>query len=589
MSLPVLNVDLSGDAPTPDAPTHHAETPSGHIFGLAKVLDERPTPGTDFDAREEYPEELFRLPIPNEVFGRMGDLSGVATRLLFVLIRDAYGYDPGRGGWTCKQGYATRGDLSAATRSGLAMNPNSFTRAARELKRARMVELKGGGESRSALKLRLLLDVPEKRFTWIPAKLIEAHGWISHSAWKVLLQVYAATWGQTAREAREGGSTVVHDAWARLTTAELADRCDLSVATVRSCIQTLTRLGALERDRPSRGYAWRYRPSPPDPKHSFFQNRGGHISYKSCNPNSRTRANPRADDTTGRQSQPEYAHSWDAIEEKFATGERDESQRPGGAVPERGVPDSFGDTEQGLYDILTSESGFDLPRGWTIRMLRGRDVEVVRRTLRAYQKRKEQGGIRNPPGWIRAALEKSWFAPTEAEKQGGNTNRRGETTHTTPLGHVFDRISEESGFPMPETGTGGYDRKREEGGDLPATGQEAAGSGHPAQANPAHPGTPERRDHRRPAHSDPPSKADTEKAVGVTHSKLRDLVEALGRPRVGTWNCHQRDGGPNLFVPNEKLAEWARARKDRPGASDRFKKAARTVVALWKDSCTTQG
>jgi hypothetical protein len=579
-TLPIHNVD-----PLEDHPSGPSESLDGHIFGLAERLKSNKTaPGPDLDAEAEFPDELFRLPIPNEVFSRTDELSGPAVRILLVLIHEAYSYHPLRG-WESSPRYLSSTEIRKATRSGLAMSPATFARAARELDAARLVRLRGGGTQGRALELRLYLDAPERRFTWIPAALIKAHGFFSHSALLVLLQVYAETWG-SAHTTDEGGT--VHPVWARLTNAELADAVGLKVATVRSAVEELMETGALERDRRSRGYAWSYRPSPPDVSHSFFNNTGGSHNRELCDPNNRERAHPRTRGGSRHRSRRGYAHSWDELRESAATGGGSQGQSPGGPVPEEGVPDSFGDTERGLYDVLTSESGFDLPRGWTIRMLRGREAQVVRKTLRVYQKRAETGEIHNPAGWIRAALENNWFAPTQAEKQGGGSRSRAEATSTTPLGRIFAKLAESAGFPSLEEATGA----EEEAPPDPGGGRVASGrnrSGHPGHpTNPAHPGEPERKDHRRPAHSDPPCKADVEEAVGVTHSKMCDLVEALGRPKVGTWNCHQREGELNLFVPSRELAEWARSRKG-PEASDRFQKAASTVVALYTDSCTTQG
>lgn len=553
--LPLHDVDHDG-------PAREHEAPEGHVFDLAEILSARPDlEGEDFSTGEDaptdpFPPDLFRLPVPNEVFKR--DLSGAATRLLLVVMREAWGYDPDAGEWVASPRWIELSDLEDATRSELRMSRATLSRAARELEESRLLALQGGGDSRAPLELRCRVSVPDERFTWLPVELIEAHQFFSHSALLVLLHVYHATWGRTTSEVRGGDRTVLHRRWGRLTTDEIADRAGLCPATVRKVIHNLQEVGALQRGRPTRGTAWRYCPVPPDLDHPFFKNTRGDIHEE----NNKSQRPPTGEEQSSHQHQQAAApHGEGVVEEADHFKAKGSGREPGGPVPPEGeVPEEFDDAEEGLYRLLTG-SGFDLPHSWTVRIIRGRTEGVIRATLRSFQVQEER--INDPGAWLRAALEESYHAPkTQIQhkpEHGGARRRRkpGEDHETEAVATALQGLAEGTPIPGP-----------------------AADPGRPPERRPERDPDPITPDGESPAGDSLRPGGGGHSAPGVTYTRMCDLVEALGGPDVGTWNCKKRAGAPNLFTPSVELARWAWHRRHQGG--ERFQEAAAEVIELRK-------
>jgi len=156
---------------------------------------------------------------------------------------------------------------------------------------------------------------------------------------------------------------------------------------------------------------------------------------------------------------------------------------------------------------------------------------VVEGAIKAFRRRRSDIG--NPAGWMCSAIEGLWFGPSTPNKSPSVRQSGGEA----PIARAFEALTEKhEGWEWDENGETGEAK--------------SAGEGEPVGL-------------------------DTERAAGVNHSEMCDLIEALGQPG-GDWETVDRPGRDPLFVPSGELANWAYFRRD--SGSEQFQKAARRVV-----------
>ncbi len=215
--------------------------------------EELPSEELSLDATEPFPPGLFRVPVPNAVFGRMPEMSDSALRCLLALIHLSFRFDPAEGEWTSAEGWLSRGDVEAAsglsdqgTRNGLSqLESIGWARADR---------------SGRSYHYQLALGVPTARFTQVPTALLDKLPALDTGAGlRVVLAVLRGTWGWTSKEMdpQSGALQAVHDRWTELPSQALAKMTGRSKTAVTRAAKALqgTWIG---RVRPGNG-ACKYR------------------------------------------------------------------------------------------------------------------------------------------------------------------------------------------------------------------------------------------------------------------------------------------------------------------------------------------
>ncbi len=215
--------------------------------------EELPSEELSLDATEPFPPGLFRMPVPNAVFGRMPEMSDSALRCLLALIHLSFRFDPAEGEWTSAGGWLSRSDVEATsglsgqgTRNGLS-----------ELESVGWARADHGGRS---YHYQLALGVPTARFTQVPTALLEElPTFDTGTDLRVVLAVLRGTWGWTSKEMDPESGTLqaVHDRWTELSSRALAKMTGRSKTAVTRAAKALqgTWIG---RVRPENG-ACKYR------------------------------------------------------------------------------------------------------------------------------------------------------------------------------------------------------------------------------------------------------------------------------------------------------------------------------------------
>ncbi len=205
------------------------------------------------DGTEPFPPGLFRIPVPNAVFGRMPSMSDSALRCLLALIHLSFRFDPAEGEWTSAEGWLSRSDVEAAsglsgqgTRNGLS-----------ELESIGWARVDRSGRS---YRYQLALGVPTARFTQVPTALLDKlPTFDTGTGLRVVLAVLRGTWGWTSKEMdpQSGTLQAVHDRWTELSSRALAKMTGRSKTAVTRAAKALqgTWIG---RVRPKNG-ACKYR------------------------------------------------------------------------------------------------------------------------------------------------------------------------------------------------------------------------------------------------------------------------------------------------------------------------------------------
>jgi hypothetical protein len=492
---------LNGAESPPTAP-HEAEP--GHTYRLAKALREKSEWQTGGDVpHRPWPDQLDRVPVPDELLDNLDELKGTTVRAALLLIRLAYNYNPSVDEWRASSRYWTLAEIEKATPHGCGVSRRSLLRAVHQLAERGWARIKKGGKGKADA-VRWRMSAPRDRYTPLPTALLDTHPLVSHSELKVWLAIYRATWGWTKRD---DGQTV-HRLYARLSAGDLEAMTGLTSSTTAHAAKALHRRGAVQRGRPHRGSAWFYYPTG-----DFFS---AHHD-KSKTPTSRDRCVT--------STPPPEEHS-----ESGRSGPKN-----GAARHTKGIvkPRSLGE-KKSHFDTLTS-GPFDLHRKTAFRLCSTRSVAVLDACIDAYDRQKAD--IDNPSGWIRLAIEKLWYGP-RTRKQTPNRNRRNHNSTRNPIAQAFKTLSE-----------------RCQGWEWEA--QDTTTNLKP-----------------------PPSADQQDSCVGLTHTEMCDVIDALHQP-PGSWQCTRRKGRPNVFIPDKELARWAWHNRDALG-TERARRAAKRLIEIRK-------
>jgi hypothetical protein len=408
------------------------------------------------DATEPFPNDLFRVPVPNAVFGRMPEMSDSALRCLLALVHRSFRFDPAEGEWVHPGDWFNRSDVedecglsNQGTRDGL-----------NELESVGWVRADRSGRTHW---FQLALEVPSQQFTYVPTALLEdASGIGSGTALRVVLAVLRETWGWTGKETdpQSGDLHVVHDRWAQLSTQELAEKTGRSKTAVTQAANALQGEW-IERVRPGSG-AFQYRFLP----EAISDGSGDPDSFCGENANDlppdRQKSDPpsfnKESSSKDKHSQTSTTNGSGSDMEPVADGEdavpptkqpQDRSD-PGGdrSKPEKSRQQSptadFSDVPPEKRDLAEKLHNVGV---WP-----GRIAELLSRFIRAridanfelYRRRAAEQTIRKPGAWLCEAITEGYALPSpDSETTGrGPTNKESTKSPLASLEHK-ETVSEE--------------------------------------------------------------------------------------------------------------------------------------------------
>jgi len=273
-------------APPPSPPVSGAkEDPSSGIFtaDLPKTAPDESASEEDFspssadtpfppdgslDATEPFPEDLFRLPVPDWLFSAMADMNDSALRSLLGLTRLSFRFDPEAARWVKPARAFTRKEIESET----GLSSQGARNGLAELAEAGHVSIDSSGRS---YEYTLEISVPTSRYTYVPTAFLEATSALSGTELRLVLTVLRATWGWTTSSDSSGSKSVEHRRWARLSVQELARRIGRSETAIK---EAATQLQGrfLERLRPTGGaYYYRFLPEAVRPDTSSIEDNSG--------------------------------------------------------------------------------------------------------------------------------------------------------------------------------------------------------------------------------------------------------------------------------------------------------------------------
>jgi hypothetical protein len=383
------------------------------------------TTAPDPEAYDEFPGELWRVPVPNELFDVLPSLTGSAVRALLLMIRTGFHYDP-ETGWVHGGRWKTVKQLERAAGGKPGATARALRDGLRELERRGLVEIDRRGQSNHYW---LRIEPAESSFTWLPTALLEQLGEHTTKALRVLLSIYRGTWGWTDR--REYSGKTVHNRAVQLSSAELQTRTGLSANSVRRAVEELAG-DWVERARPTAGAAYVYRPltshfnrAEKSEGGTLPRERNSNSNTRACSDSPPNRSDPPTEARCSRgtagprkNSEPDRQPTADSVSEnpelnELSHGETEVYERltaPTGKQHSH----SAAVRKLELYRRLTSES-IGMYHGAAVRQLHRRSVELVEATMERFQERKHR--IQNPGAWMKSALEEAYCAPVNPPEE----------------------------------------------------------------------------------------------------------------------------------------------------------------------------
>lgn len=245
----IFTADLPDTAPDKSA-TEEDFSPSG--------ADTPFPPDGSLNANEPFPEDLFRLPVPDWLFSEMVGVSDSALRSLLGLIRLSFRFDPADSTWVKPTRTFTRKEVECET----GLSSQGARNGLSELEDAGHVSVDREGRS---YQYQLETGVPTSRYTYVPTTFLEVASALSGTDLRLVLVVLRATWGWTedpdSTEAPGSNENPpAHRRWARLSISDLARRTGRSKAGIKAAAARLQGR-FLERLRPTSGaYYYRFLP-----------------------------------------------------------------------------------------------------------------------------------------------------------------------------------------------------------------------------------------------------------------------------------------------------------------------------------------
>jgi hypothetical protein len=388
----------------------------------------------------------------------MPELSDSALRCVLALLHRSFRFDPADDVWVHAEAWLSRSAVEDA--SGLSSQGTRNDLA--ELESRGWVSIDRRGRTHQH---RLLLSVPDRRYTYVPTALLDALGEIgSTTELRVLLAVLRGTWGWTETvPGPEGGRRTVHVRWTQRSTSSLAEDTGRSAAAVKAAAQALQGRW-IERVRPGHG-AYQYRFLPEAIGDGSGDGSGDRSSFSGANaheiPPDRPNSDPpsisskescshRHSSTTDRPNRPRSTGQGGSAravphDEHREQAPKDRGPSPSSPCSSREQPPDLGDLPPEQQAVAEKLANVGL---WPERI-----AEVLKRfcpgrieaNFQLFRQRAAEQTLHSPGAWLYRAITQGFAGYTAGEApsgaSGGSVPPSGEEGALPPLSDR-SRVSE---------------------------------------------------------------------------------------------------------------------------------------------------
>lgn len=379
-----------------------------------------------FDGTEPFPDELFRVPVSDAVFSQMPKMSDSALRALLSLIHLSYRYDPAETRWMHPDDWFARSDVeehaglsSQGTRNGL-----------KELEELDWVQVDRGGRG---FRYQLLLEVPSRRFTFVPTALLEEASALGGTELRLVLTVLRRTWGWTETKADPGGvDKTVHARWTQASNGDLAGATGRSETAVKQGTNALQGQW-IERVRPGNGsYQYRFLPEAigdgsgnPD---SFCESSSNDLPPHRQNsaPPSPYKENRTRDKHSQSQNHrgpksgsPRSSEGEDALpsDDSPSSEPKDPHPPPSDGPSDQNSDADFSNLPPEERDLAEKLQNVGVWANRVAEILTRFSARRIRANFELYRQRAAEQTIRSPGAWLYQAITEGYTLPSSSQSQ----------------------------------------------------------------------------------------------------------------------------------------------------------------------------
>jgi len=383
------------------------------------------------EATEPFPPDLFRIPARDAFFREMPSLSDVALRSLLSLIHLSHRYDPAEERWIHTERWLSRNEIQEAagvssqgTRDGLnELVAEGWARMDRE------------GRSHS---YQLLLEVPDRRYTYIPTELLEKLDELGSMELRVALVVLRNTWGWTeTKEKPEGGHETVHVRWTGLSNQDLSDATGRSETAVKRAAKGLeNRWIKRVRPSPSEPYNYRFLPEAVT-DHSGEKATPSEGTSKNLTPHRQNSAPPssyRESLSRDKHNQPEEKkepqesreakpdEGEDAVLSETTSKKKPPDSKPSPSQePDQEPTPDFSNLPAEKRDLAEKLANVGVWAGRIAEVLSRFSAERIRANFQLYRKRAAENTIRCGGAWLYQAITEGYILPNSGTPAGASS------------------------------------------------------------------------------------------------------------------------------------------------------------------------
>lgn len=383
------------------------------------------------DATEPFPDDLFRIPICDSVFAAMPAWSDAALQSLLALLHLSFRFDPAEGTWVCPDRSFSRRDIQTVAD----LSPQGTRDGLAELEAEGWIATERTGRDHQH---RLLLKVPDRRYTYVPTALLESMDALgSATELRIVLAVLRGTWGWTQTQADEHGRPqTVHNRWTQMSTAALAEATGRSTAAVKSAAKTIQGRW-IERVRPGRqAYQYRFVPAaigdgsgdPTSVSEPVSAPVSGDTAHES--PPDRTRSDPsssikenfyhkhprRAEESDDAGTEGSARRN-DAVPRDEIRAQHGQRHRPGrrSSRSSRHPPPDFDALSPEQRTLAQKLSNVGVWLRVIPRLIRRYSPERIRANFQLFRTRSSKDSIARPGAWLYAAITQGYALPISGD------------------------------------------------------------------------------------------------------------------------------------------------------------------------------
>ena len=392
------------------------------------------------DATEPFPPGIFRVPVPDEVFRVLPNLSDSALRSLLGLIHLSFRFEPTEEKWTHPGDWFSRSEVQEA--AGLSGQGTRNGLSELESKGWITTDREGRGHLH-----RLLLEVPERRYTYLPTTLLEEASSIGGTELRVILAVLRGTWGWTQTLEDENGKTqTVHDRWDRKSNQNLSEVTGRSETAVKEAARALQGKW-IERVRVGSGpYQYRFLPEAvgdgsgdessfsgsipndltPDPQQSDPPSSSIESFSNRHHPN---RENRSAEDPATEEPDSALPENPDPPEKEEASNQQTTEETPSSRESSSLDDENLTPDQTKVAEKL---SNVGIWKDRIAEVIEKYSLDRIRANFQLYRERSSQQEIQSPGGWLYRAIVEGYVIPNPTPERTSEDRLGPSETEPSP-------------------------------------------------------------------------------------------------------------------------------------------------------------